>query len=56
MCLLAIGTADQVIDRIRRYADLGYNEHSFWIDSGKSFDRKRAFLQRFIDDVMPALQ
>lgn len=53
---LTIGTADQVIDRIRRYADLGYDEYSFWIDSGMSFDRKRASLQRFIDDVMPAFQ
>jgi len=51
---LTIGTARQVIDRIRRYEDLGYDEYSFWIDSGMDFERKRASLARFIDDVMPA--
>ncbi|MGH1483635.1 MAG: LLM class flavin-dependent oxidoreductase [Geminicoccales bacterium] len=51
---LTIGKAGQVIDRIKRYEDLGYDEFSFWIDSGMSFERKRASLARFIDDVMPA--
>ncbi len=51
---LTIGKAGQVIDRIRRYEDLGYDEFSFWIDSGMSPERKRASLARFIDDVMPA--
>ncbi len=50
---LTIGTAADVTDRIRRYQDLGYDEYSFWIDSGMSFERKRASLARFIDDVMP---
>lgn len=53
---LTIGTSDQVIDQIKAYEDLGYDEYSFWIDSGMSFDRKRASLARFIDDVMPAFQ
>ncbi|MEO0356756.1 MAG: LLM class flavin-dependent oxidoreductase [Pseudomonadota bacterium] len=51
---LVIGTKQQVIDRLKRYEDLGYDEFSFWIDSGMPIDRKRASLQRFIDDVMPA--
>ncbi|WP_299736735.1 LLM class flavin-dependent oxidoreductase [uncultured Roseobacter sp.] len=51
---LTIGTAGDVIDRIKRYEDLGYDEFSFWIDSGMSAERKRASLARFIDDVMPA--
>lgn len=51
---LTIGTADEVIDRLKRYEDLGYDEFSFWIDSGMSAERKRASLGRFIDDVMPA--
>jgi len=51
---LTVGTAQQVIDRIKRYQDLGYDEYAFWIDSGMSYDRKRASLMRFIDDVMPA--
>jgi len=51
---LTIGTAQEVIDQIKRYEDLGYDEYSFWIDSGMDFERKRASLARFIDDVMPA--
>jgi len=51
---LTIGTAQDVIDRIKRYEDMGYDEFSFWIDSGMSAERKRASLARFIDDVMPA--
>lgn len=51
---LTIGTAKDVIAKIRRYEELGYDEYSFWIDSGMSFERKRASLARFIDDVMPA--
>ncbi len=51
---LAIGTPRAVIDRLKRYEDLGYDEFSFWIDSGMSSDKKQASLARFIDDVMPA--
>lgn len=51
---LTIGTAQEVIDRIKRYEDLGYDEYSFWIDSGMSFERKQASLNRFLDEVMPA--
>ena len=51
---LTVGTAQEVIDRIKRYEDLGYDEYSFWIDSGMSFERKKASLTRFIDEVMPA--
>ncbi len=53
---LTIGTADEVTDRIKKYEDLGYDEYSFWIDSSMSFERKRASLARFIDDVMPKFQ
>lgn len=51
---LTIGTAQEVIDQIKRYEDLGYDEYAFWIDSGMDFERKRSSLSRFIDDVMPA--
>ncbi|MEL6959883.1 MAG: LLM class flavin-dependent oxidoreductase [Pseudomonadota bacterium] len=51
---LTIGTAQDVIDQIKRYEDLGFDEYSFWIDSGMSAERKRASLARFIDEVMPA--
>ena len=50
---LTIGTKMQVIDKLKRYEDLGYDEFSFWIDSGMNSDRKKASLHRFIDDVMP---
>jgi len=53
---MAIGTAGEVIERLKRYEDLGYDEYSFWIDSGMSYEKKRVSLARFIDDVMPAFQ
>ena len=53
---LTMGTAQDVIDQIRRYEDLGYDEYAFWIDSGMSFERKRDSLSRFINDVMPAFR
>ena len=49
-----IATADDAIARIKSYEDLGYDEYSFWIDSGMSFERRKASLERFIKDVMPA--
>ena len=51
---LTIGTTQEIIDRLKRIEDLGYDEFSFWIDSGMSHERKRASLDRFIDKVMPA--
>lgn len=49
-----VGEAAEVVSRIKSYEALGYDEFSFWIDSGMSFERKRASLERFIRDVMPA--
>lgn len=51
---LTIGTTQEVIDQIKRYEDLGYDEFSMWLDSGMSYERKRDSLRRFIDEVMPA--
>lgn len=53
---LVIGTTDVVIDRVRKCEVLGFDEYSFWIDSSMSFERKKASLERFIKDVMPAFQ
>ena len=50
---LVIGTADEVTERLRHYEALGYDQYSFWIDSGMPFDRKKASLLRFIHEVMP---
>ena len=44
----------QVIEQIKRYEKLGYDEYAFWIDSGMSFKRKKESLERFINEVMPA--
>lgn len=49
-----VGEAPEVIARIKTYEAMGYDEFSFWIDSGMSFARKKASLERFIRDVMPA--
>jgi alkanesulfonate monooxygenase SsuD/methylene tetrahydromethanopterin reductase-like flavin-dependent oxidoreductase (luciferase family) len=51
---LAVGTADEVIACLKRYEAMGYDEYSFWIDTGMSFERKKASLERFITHVMPA--
>lgn len=51
---LVIGTPRQVIERLRRYEDMGYDEYALWIDSGMDTERKRTSLSRFIDEVMPA--
>ena len=51
---MPVGTADEVIRRLKVYEDLGYDEYSLWIDSGMSFARKKASLERFIGQVMPA--
>jgi len=49
-----IATPADAITRIKSYEDLGYDEYAYWIDSGMSFERKKASLERFIKDVMPA--
>lgn len=51
---LLIGTPKQVIDRLKHYEDLGYDEFSFWMDSGMTSKDKHESLSRFIDEVMPA--
>ncbi|MGO6903485.1 LLM class flavin-dependent oxidoreductase, partial [Rhizobium ruizarguesonis] len=51
-----VGDADTVIARLKAYEALGYDEYSFWIDTGMSFERKKASLERFITEVMPAFQ
>mgnify|MGYP004710338511 FL=1 len=51
---LVIGTPDEVIARLKSYEAMGYDQYSFWIDSLMPFERKKASLERFIRDVMPA--
>ena len=49
-----IGESPEVIARLKQYQAMGYDEFSFWIDSGMSFERKKASLLRLVQDVMPA--
>jgi alkanesulfonate monooxygenase SsuD/methylene tetrahydromethanopterin reductase-like flavin-dependent oxidoreductase (luciferase family) len=49
-----VGEPAEVIARIKTYEAMGYDEFSLWIDSGMSFARKKASLERFVRDVMPA--
>ncbi|MFL9856007.1 LLM class flavin-dependent oxidoreductase [Paraburkholderia madseniana] len=51
---LVIGQPGTVIDRLKQYEELGFDQYSFWVDSNMSFERKRRSLERFISDVMPA--
>lgn len=53
---MPIGSAAAVIDRLKIYEQQGWDEYSFWIDTGMSFERKKASLERFIADVMPAFR
>lgn len=49
-----VGTPEDVIKRLKYYESLGYDEYSFWIDSGMTYQQKRKSLALFIDKVMPA--
>ena len=49
-----VGEPVEVIARVKSYAAMGYDEFAIWIDSGVSFARKKASLERFIANVMPA--
>ncbi len=51
---LTVGTKQEIIDRLKRIEDLGYDEFSYWVDSGMTSARKKDGLARFIDEVMPA--
>ena len=53
---LVIGQPDEVIARLKGYEALGFDQFSIWIDSLVSHERKRASLERFIENVMPAFR
>ncbi|KOC90282.1 LLM class flavin-dependent oxidoreductase [Winslowiella iniecta] len=50
---LTIGNVDQVVARLKNYEAMGYDEYALWIDSGMTFERKKASLERFIQHVVP---
>ncbi len=51
---MAIGTSKQVIERLKHYEGLGYDEYAYWLDTGMSGKQNHIALQRFIDEVIPA--
>ncbi|MDR6953958.1 alkanesulfonate monooxygenase SsuD/methylene tetrahydromethanopterin reductase-like flavin-dependent oxidoreductase (luciferase family) [Ancylobacter sp. 3268] len=51
---LVIGRPDEVIARLKGYEALGFDQFSIWIDSGISHARKKASLDLFIREVLPA--
>ena len=46
----------QVIERLKAYEAMGYDEFSIWLDSHMGYEQKRRSLQLFIDLVLPAFQ
>ncbi len=51
-----IGTPEQAIKRIKSYQEMGYDEFSLWLDNGMTHQKKKATLQLFIDEVLPAFE
>lgn len=49
-----VGTPEQVIERLKRYEAMGYDEYSLWMDNAMSFEKKKKTLELFIREVMPA--
>ncbi|MDX2266309.1 MAG: LLM class flavin-dependent oxidoreductase [Hyphomicrobiales bacterium] len=51
---LNIGEPGEVIDRLKSYEALGFDQYSIWIDSLMPHHRKKQSLDLFIRHVMPA--
>ncbi len=51
---MLIGTPEEVIERLKKYEALGYDQFSIWLDSAMTHEQKRDSLKLFIDKVMPA--
>lgn len=51
-----VGTPEEVIQRIKSYQDMGYDEYSYWIDNSMTHEDKRRSLELFIEKVMPAFK
>ncbi|MEM7408402.1 MAG: LLM class flavin-dependent oxidoreductase [Pseudomonadota bacterium] len=49
-----VGTPDEVITRLKRYEELGFDEYSLWVDCGLPYEAKRRSLELFVERVMPA--
>lgn len=53
---MVIGTPEEVIERLKKFQALGYDEFSIWVDSHMSFEQKSKSLKLFIDKVLPAFK
>jgi alkanesulfonate monooxygenase SsuD/methylene tetrahydromethanopterin reductase-like flavin-dependent oxidoreductase (luciferase family) len=51
---LLVGTPDEVIARLKKFEELGYDQFSIWLDSAMTYEQKHKSLKLFIDKVMPA--
>lgn len=51
-----IGTPEEIIPRIRRYAEWGVDQYCFHIDNGMPHEDKKRSLDLFIREVMPAFE
>lgn len=51
-----IGTPEELIERLRRYEELGIDEYSFWVDNSLPHEEKRKSLEMFIKEVVPAFR
>ncbi|PSB89854.1 LLM class flavin-dependent oxidoreductase [Photobacterium damselae subsp. damselae] len=53
---LLIGTAQEVLAQLKQYEAQGVDEFALWIANGMSFETKKAFLEQFIEHVLPHFQ
>ncbi|MFI1291761.1 LLM class flavin-dependent oxidoreductase [Streptomyces sp. NPDC020792] len=51
-----IGTPGEIVERLRRYEDLGVDEFSFWCDNSLPHEEKRKSLELFVKEVVPAFR
>ncbi|MEL7542778.1 MAG: LLM class flavin-dependent oxidoreductase [Pseudomonadota bacterium] len=49
-----VGKPRDVIDRLKRCEDQGFDEYAVWLDAGMTFENRKRNLQLFIDHVLPA--
>jgi alkanesulfonate monooxygenase SsuD/methylene tetrahydromethanopterin reductase-like flavin-dependent oxidoreductase (luciferase family) len=51
---LVVGTPSQVIERLKQYEAMGYDQYSLWMDNHMSHAQKCKCLDLFIKEVLPA--
>jgi len=49
-----VGTPEQVIARLKTYEALGFDQFGLWLDNAMTHEKKRASLELFVREVMPA--